>query len=127
MSSQCITVVLKRRHLQLPGSSIPFHQPSSSSFTLTGRAELFIKQTSSLSAIDFWPTCVFRNGPLPVVLLPALPHLCHHDFQRLNLAAQTYSALSSLSSDKIYVGVPCLRSHRRSFPLVILRIQSFPF
>lgn len=72
---------------------------------LRGTAELFIKQTSSLSMIDFWPTCVFLNDKLSVVLLPALPHLCHYSFQRLHLSAQTYSALSSLSSNKIYVGI----------------------
>lgn len=35
---------------------------------------------ASLGMIDFWPTCVFRNDQLSVVLLPALPCLsiaCH--------------------------------------------------
>lgn len=101
-----------------------FHLSSPfSSFSLRGTAELFIKQTSSLRLIDFWPTCVILNDQLSVVLLPALPHLCHYSFQWLNLSAQTYSALSSLSSDKIYVGIPyrlpSLQSHRRSFSLVI--------
>lgn len=91
--------------------------PLSSSSSLRGTAELFIKQTSGICQesgpvsawLIFLPTCVFCNDQLSVVLLPALPPLsisCHCSIQRLNLSTRSYSALSSLSSDKIYVGIP---------------------
>lgn len=80
--------------------------------TPTGTAELFIRQTSGICQSTgqswrdwfLWPTCVFRNHQLSVVLLPILPLLCHRSIQRLNLRVQTNGALSSLSSNRIYVG-----------------------
>lgn len=79
-------------------------------------AELFIKQTSGICQetrpVSVWlifgppASFVMTNCQMFYCLRCPLLPLRHCSIQRLNLWAQTYSALSRLSSDKIYVCKP---------------------
>lgn len=99
-----------------PRSTFPFHSPLLLHITQWNSRALHqadVRHLSESRPVSAWlislTTCVSRNDQLSVVLLPALPPFsisCHCSIQRLNLSAQTYSALSSLSPVKIYVGIP---------------------
>lgn len=63
-------------HPPPPPSPLWEQQQSSSS----GRCQASVTVQDSLRMIDFWPTCVFRNDQLSVVLQPALPPTRHHHY-----------------------------------------------